>query len=48
MPTRNKTLRSAVLGALFALLPFASANAQDTVNLLTQNFPPFKIGRAHV
>lgn len=43
MPTRNKTLRSAVLGALFALLPFASANAQDTVNLLTQNFPPFSM-----
>jgi len=43
MPTRNKTLRSAVLGALFALLPFASANALDTVNLLTQNFPPFSM-----
>ncbi|HAQ74589.1 substrate-binding periplasmic protein [Stutzerimonas nitrititolerans] len=44
MSTHNKCIRSAFLGALMALLPFAPANAaEETINLLTQNFPPFSM-----
>ncbi len=44
MPTHNKCIRSAFLGALMTLLPFAPANAaEETINLLTQNFPPFSM-----
>ncbi|WAE53098.1 hypothetical protein [Stutzerimonas frequens] len=44
MPTNKKYFRCAFLGALIALLPFASASADgETINLLTQNFPPFSM-----
>jgi polar amino acid transport system substrate-binding protein len=44
MPTNKKYLRCAFLGALISLLPFASASADgETINLLTQNFPPFSM-----
>ncbi|MDC6684701.1 hypothetical protein N4Q63_26890, partial [Leclercia adecarboxylata] len=44
MPTYNRYFRSVFLGALIGLLPFASASAaEETINLLTQNFPPFSM-----
>ncbi|WP_312916664.1 ABC transporter substrate-binding protein [Stutzerimonas kunmingensis] len=44
MPTTKKYLRCAFLGALITLLPIASASADgETINLLTQNFPPFSM-----
>ncbi|MGK9066036.1 substrate-binding periplasmic protein [Stutzerimonas chloritidismutans] len=44
MPTKHNSVRGAVLGALFTLLPLAQAHATgEKINLLTQNFPPFSM-----